>query len=333
MNKLNFFTLILLLVIMMPAYAQNAPIPILIDTDMAADDWMAILYLLQHSGVAVQAITVTGAGEAHCEPGVQNALDLLALAGNPDIPVACGREMPLQSDHSFPDWLRDSVDSLAGLTIPTNPNPPFDGTAIDLLTDVIQNADEKITLVTLGPLTNIAEALQNESSLVDNIEMICIMGGAVDVAGNVGFMIENNAVAEANIYVDPHAANIVFASGAPITLVPLDATNHAPVTMDFYQRLEADRTSPEADFVYQVLTQNRDFIDSGFYFFWDPLAAAIATDESLTTFEERRLIVIEDEVQESGRTVEDESGSEVRVAVMADGERFETMFLDVLNAE
>jgi inosine-uridine nucleoside N-ribohydrolase len=83
---------------------------------------------------------------------------------------------------------------------------------------VIQGSPEKVTLVTLGPLTNVAQALEAEPSLVDYIEMIYVMGGAVSVPGNVGFIVTDNAVAEWNIYVDPHAAAIVFESGAPITL-------------------------------------------------------------------------------------------------------------------
>src|SRR5678815_3660267 len=76
--------------------------PFVIDTDMAADDWMAIMYLLSRTDVEVKAITVTGTGEAHCNPGVQNAMNLVALAGSPEVPVACGRETPLQGDHTFP---------------------------------------------------------------------------------------------------------------------------------------------------------------------------------------------------------------------------------------
>ena len=186
--------------------------PIIIDTDMALDDWLAILYLLQRPEVDVLAVTVTGAGEAHCEPGVQNALGLLALAGNPDIPIACGRETPLQGDHTFPQWLRDYVDTLLGLELPANPNPAFDGSAVDLLTSAIQESSEKVTVVTLGPLTNIAEAFETDPTLIGNIEMIYIMGGAVDVPGNVGFMVSGNDAAEANIYVDPSAAAAVLAN-------------------------------------------------------------------------------------------------------------------------
>ena len=306
---------------------------VVIDTDMAVDDWMAILYLLQRPDVVVEAITVSGAGEAHCDAGTRNALDLAALAGDAEIPVSCGREDPLQGNHTFPASWRVFVDSLAGLSLPSNPNLPSTQTAVELLTSAIQSPPQKVVLVTLGPLTNVAEALQSEPSLVANIEMIYIMGGAVTVPGNLqvpGVDIDNS-VAEWNIYVDPHAAAVVFESGAPITLVPLDATHHARVTVAFYRRLGADHTTPEADFVYQVLTGMQDFINSGEYFFWDPLAAAVAIDESLVTIQPETLRVVEEEGPESGRTLAAGDGSTMRVCTAADGPRFEEVFLDTLN--
>ncbi len=81
------------------------PIPVIIDTDMALDDWLAILYLLNHPEVIVKAITVTGAGEAHCGPGVSNALKLISLTENNNIPVACGRETPLAGEHTLPSGM------------------------------------------------------------------------------------------------------------------------------------------------------------------------------------------------------------------------------------
>ncbi len=109
--------------------ASGGPRAVVIDTDMAADDWLAILYLLGRLEVNVKAITVAGRGEAHCGPGVRNALGLVALAGQPDIPVACGRETPLAGDHAFPDPWRDRVDTLFGLSLPANPNQPAPGSA------------------------------------------------------------------------------------------------------------------------------------------------------------------------------------------------------------
>jgi inosine-uridine nucleoside N-ribohydrolase len=316
-----------------PTSAPEQTKPIVIDTDMAADDWMAILYLLQRPDVSVKAITVTGTGEAHCGPGTRNALGLLALAGNTDIPVSCGRETPLQGNHAFPTSWRQNVDNLMGLSLPHNPNLPSHRTAVELLTAVLHSAPEEAVLVTLGPLTNLAEALQADPSLVDRLDMVYVMGGAVKVPGNLqvpGVQIDNR-VAEWNIYVDPHAAAVVFESGAPITLVPLDATNDAPLTMAFYKRLEADHTTPEADFVYQVLSRMQGFIESGGYFFWDPLVAAVAIDESIVTIESQTLEVVEDEGPQTGRTLATEGGHSIRVCTEADGARFETLFLDTLN--
>ena len=130
---------------------------------------------------------------------------------------------------------------------------------------------------------------------------------------------------------DPRAAVEVFGSGAPITLVPLDATNDAPLTMEFYTRLERDRTTSVAEFVYRVLAAQEENVRSGWYYFWDPLAAAIATDESLGTFREMSLLVVDKEGAESGRTLESDRGAIIRVAMTADRERFEALFLHALN--
>src|SRR5262249_25123237 len=159
--------------------------------------------------------------------------------------------------------------------------------AVELLTAAIGSSPHKVVVVTLGPLTNLAEALQRTPSLARNVEMVYVMGGALDVPGNIsdaGAGI-NNRAAEWNIYIDPHAAQVVFASGAPITLIPLDATNHARVSAAFYRRLQQDHVTPVASFVFDVLTKNHDFIASGGYYFWDPLAAALATDERLATLQ------------------------------------------------
>ncbi len=307
--------------------------PVLIDTDMAADDWMAILYLLNRPDVSEAAITISGTGEAHCEPGIKNAMSLAALAGQPELPVSCGRTTPLQGDHAFPaDW-RARVDALAGLTLQSNPASVTARSAVDLLTAKIISMPDKVTILTLGPLTNLAEALQSAPEIKENIEMVYIMGGAVDVPGNVGISHVgiDNSVADWNIYVDPHAAAIVLQSGVPVTLVPLDATNQVPVTTKFVERLKDDRKTPEAMFVFEVLSQYYDFVQSGGYYFWDPLAAAILTDNSLAAFETRNLTVIEEESNQSGRTQASESGAPVRVAVDVEAERFEQMFLDTLN--
>jgi pyrimidine-specific ribonucleoside hydrolase len=140
---------------------------------------VAILSVVQRQDLAVQAITVTGAGEAHCGPGVRNALGLAALAGQPDIPVAGGRETPLRGAHTFPAQWRAGVDALLGLRLPANANDPAPQGAVALIAET----PEGLNLLTLGPLTNVAEALQGSPSLADQLAMIYVMGGAVEVPG------------------------------------------------------------------------------------------------------------------------------------------------------
>jgi len=314
-----------------PTMRKDA-IPVIVDTDMAGDDWMAILYLLQRPDVNVIAITVTGIGEAHCSPGIRHALDLVMLAGRPNIPVTCGHELPLIGNHAFPMEWRNRVDNLFNLSLPRNLNTPSNESAPELISHLFRESDQKIHIVALGPLTNIAEAFETDSSLNNNLKMLTIMGGSVNTRGNVGPTLNiENQYAEWNIYADPHAAKVVFEVVKPITLVPLDATQYAPATMDFYKRMKDDRHTPAAEFVYRILTQIENNIRQGWYYFWDPFAAAVATDESLTKFQDFRLVVIEEEGPDSGRTIESKDGQMIRVATWADAARFEKLFLDTLN--
>jgi inosine-uridine nucleoside N-ribohydrolase len=316
-----------------PLPESEQPRPVVIDTDMAPDDWMAILYLLQRPDIQVQAITIAGTGETHCAPGVRNALGLVKLAGENGIPVACGREIPIQGNQAFPEAWRERADSMAGLSLPEGENPTPQRTAAELLVTTVGGSSDKMLILALGPLTNLADAIQLDAGVLRNVEQIYVMGGALEVLGNVGFSgVEiDNQVAEWNIFVDPTAAKAVFASGAPITLVPLDATNQAPISLDFYFTLQANQHAPEAKFVYDVLTTQLDFIASDMSYFWDPLAAALLADESLGYIKEGNVMVYTDPGPSSGLTRLTSNGYAMRYAKSVDARRFEEEFLRTLN--
>lgn len=310
----------------------QAPKPVILDVDMAHEDMFSALFLLSHPNADLRAITVSGTGEAHCGPGVANALGLVALSGHDEIPVACGRETPLVGDHEFPAEWRQAADNAYGVSIPAG-GAASSLSASDLIVDILRNADEPISIVAVGPLTNIAEAIQKEPDITTNIEAIYIMGGAVNVEGNVGNSgvgIQNEH-AEWNIYIDPAAANIVFRSGVPVILVPLDATGDVPVTRNFYKTLGDHRNTPSAQLVYDMLTANLGFVDSGGFQFWDSLTAAIFTDPSIAHFEEMELTVVEEEGSDSGRTMPNSDGATIKVAVSADRNRFEQTLLAIWN--
>lgn len=306
---------------------------VVIDTDMGADDIMAILYLLQRPDVAVRAITVAGTGLAHCDAGTRHARNLVAAVARDTIPVACGRESPLQGRHHFPpDW-RAAADGLYGLALPDASTPvDSDGTAAGLLGATLAAAPAAVVLVSLGPLTNLAEALEADPNLAQKVAMVYVMGGAVDVPGNVAGvpLTAPNRVAEWNIFVDPHAAGIVFNSGAPITLVPLDATNAVPITMPFCRALRDTHVTSAAQVMFDLFTAVPSLCQGGTWF-WDPLTTVIATDNSIATFEARNLSIVEGEGEEIGRTKVAADGTPVRVALAADAARFEEVFLSTIN--
>lgn len=312
----------------------QTPKPIILDADMGLDDMLAILYLASHPNVDIRAITVAGTGLAHCDAGVSNALGLVELSDQKDVPVACGRETPLEGNHVFPaDW-RQGADDASGVEL-SHAGKPSLLSAPELIVDVLQSANDRISIVAVGPLTNIAEALQTAPEIDAKIEAIYIMGGAVKTDGNVGIsgVGIQNQYAEWNIYIDPVAANIVFDSGIPIILVSLDATDDVPVTRNFYKTLDKNRNTPSANLAYELLTANLDFIDSGGFQFWDPLAASVFTDQSIVSLEEIRLVVITAEGPESGHTRPDPNGATIKVAMSSDRNKFEPIFLTILNWE
>ena len=318
-----------------PAIIQlQLPRPVIFDTDMAHEDMFAALFLLAHPNVDVRAITVTGTGEAHCAPGVARARGLIAVAGREGIPVACGRETPLAGSHEFPAGWRARADAAYGVAI-SAPGQAAALSAPDLIADILRDATGGITIVAVGPLTNLAEVIQNSPELTAAIEGIYVMGGAVGSRGNVGNSGVGiaNEYAEWNIYIDPAAADIVFKAGIPITLVPLDATGDVPITREFYDALADQRNTPTAGLVYDLLTANLDFVGDGGFQFWDSLTAAIFTDAAIATFEEIPLRVVVAEGAESGRTLQDPDGAMMRVAVAADRAKFEQTLITILNWE
>lgn len=276
---------------------RTKKVSVIVDTDMGSDDWLAMLYLLRHPAVAVKAITVTGTGLAHTAAGTRNALSLLQLAGreNSGIVVAGGSEVPLDGFRVFPRSWRSAADALLGIKLAMSSQKADARSAVELLIDQVESSPDKVTIVALGPLTNLAEAIRKRPALPNNIKMIYVMGGALKVSGNVSMPELANSrhvAAEWNFYADPLAAQEVVRSGARITLVPLDATNRVRLTARFAAEFKARVKSPVAAFIDRVLDINADFIASGECYFWDQLAAAAAADPLLCTYENVALDVV-----------------------------------------
>jgi inosine-uridine nucleoside N-ribohydrolase len=313
-----------------PAATTDMPasiaVPVVVDTDVAMDDLVALTFLLASDDVDVRAITVSGTGEVRCPTGVGVVQGLLERTGDEGVPVACGRSTPLDGAHQFPTEWRDAADSGWGVLAPASTNESDAASAVELLVDTIEPG---VSLLTLGPLTNIADALRADAELATRVASIVIMGGALDVPGNVSPELDA-AHSEWNLYVDPTAAAEVFGAGAPLVLVPLDATDQVPITPMFLERLALNNHTPSASLVADLYQANPVVgTDSGY--FWDPLAAAALLDQSLLTTERADIAVVTGDGPDIGRTIRTADGHPIDVAISADARAFEDLLLRTLD--
>ena len=300
-----------------PIDATDGTIPIVLDYSPTISDAGALLYLASEPSVELLAVTLPGTGEADCDKGVRTTVALLTLAGRPDVPVGCGRDEPLVGDRDWPDEWRDAANRFPGVVLPSvGETEVRDAEA--LLTGVLSAATRPVTIVAVGPLTNLALVLDAQPALRDSIAEIVVMGGAADVAGNV----EQAPAAEWNFYIDPEAVRRVFAAGVPVEMVGLDATNQVPWTDELVLRLGVlDTAAGRAE--HQVVSTRGDL--TGVYL-WDELAALAAVHPNLVTFERRTLAVDDD-----GATVAAATGAPIDVAVAADAGAAIDEFMRVLN--
>ncbi len=303
----------------------STPRNVIVDTDMSVDDILALLYLLARPDVNVQAITISGTGITRCDAGIRNARAILEVVERTNIPIACGRDIPLRGNNVFPNEWRDAAENFFGVNLQPAQFVTPNENAVALFTRIVQTSNVKTSIVALGPLTNLAEAFAQNPALTRKIEMVYSMGGAVNVKGNV----DAAPQVEWNFYADPLAALNVFASDVPITLIPLDATNHIVLTRDFLTRFANFKQTPAAKLAERLLQAQRSEIEHSTYYVWDLVGAVIFTDETLGTIQEMNIAIEND----TGRSKQDAQGKRMRVVTNMDAPRFEATFLQTLNGQ
>ena len=314
--------------------AQGKP-PVIVDTDAGIDDLMAIAYLLAGREVELRAITVVN-GVAHVEQGARNILGLLQLGGRRDIPVFIGESRPLTGNAAFPEEWRTLSDNLPGVELPANARSPENRSAVEYLAEEFRlpPGGPSLRILALGPLTNLARALAGKGGRVRGIRSIVIMGGAISAAGNLGdggVFKTDNKTAEWNMYIDPTAASRVFASGIPIELVPLDATNHVPVDAGFVDGFSKRAAGPLGRFVSQLFAGEREMVEKHVFYAWDPLAAVVLTHPGIASFTERCIEVRAKPPSEGQTHVVLGQKPNARVAVDADPAAFKRLFSEAFH--
>lgn len=324
--------LLFLALVLTAGAAQAQPRPIIIDTDAGSDDYMAIAFLLAHPSVRIDAITIAN-GLAHVDAGARNIIRLLDLDGRKDVPVFAGRSTPLKGSAEFPaEWRRQS-DELLGIALPAASHPPEPRRAADYLVERLKDQRHPVRILALGPLTNLAEALQRDPSSRGTIQEIVIMGGAFQVPGNLadgGVFETPNKTAEWNMFIDPLAARIVFRSGVPIRIIPLDATNKVVIDLAFLEEAQSRARSPLGRFVARILDLERKAVEGGYFYAWDPLAAVALLHPGVVKTS-RVHVDIRQDPPEEGRTVQTPGRANADVALDADAPAFRKLFLEALE--
>jgi pyrimidine-specific ribonucleoside hydrolase len=331
MRGLHVAAVALIFAALDPPFATvNQKPPVIIDTDCGTDDLMAIAYLLAAKEVDLRSITVVN-GLAHVEQGARNVLNLLELAGKRNIPVYIGDDHPLAGSAAFPDEWRRLSDGLPGVQLPQSVREPQREAAADYLAKQLRlpPGGPGLRILALGPLTNLARAIETGSGRLRGIRSIVIMGGAINVPGNLGdggvFKTSNKA-AEWNMYIDPLAARRVFACGAPIEIIPLDATNHVPINSTFVRDFSKKAATPLSRFVSQLFAGEQDLIDQRIYYAWDSLAAVILAHPGIASFKDLGIDVAITPPFDGQTRAHASKPANARVALDADAAAFLRLF-------
>jgi inosine-uridine nucleoside N-ribohydrolase len=307
------------------------PRPVILDCDPGHDDAMAILLAAASPAIDLRAIT-TVAGNQTLEKITLNARRVCSVAGITEVPIAAGCDRPLKRDPIVAAKIH-GASGLDGVdwddpTVGVDPRR-----APDLIVEIAESDELPLTIVTCGPLTNVATALAQSPGLASRLERIAIMGGAIGL-GNW------TPSAEFNIFADPEAAEAVLGSGVPITLVPLEVTHRALATDDVIQRIAALGT-PVAEMSVALMRFFAETYQRVFGFdapaVHDPCAVAAIIDPSIVPT--RSMNVAIDTLSELslGRTVCDVYGLTGRppnaaVGVDLDVDRFWDLMVTALRS-
>jgi len=210
--------------------AGAGPLRVIIDTDPGVDDAFALLLAMRSPELKIEGITAV-AGNVPLDLTLPNALRMVEIAGRTDIPVAAGAKGPLVRRLVTAAYAHGE-NGLGGAVFPEPKIKPVSAPAAEFIRATVRGHPGELTLITVGPLTNVATALKMDSELAGMIRSIVMMGGSLS-GGNI------TPAAEFNVYVDPEAARIVFQSGIPVTMVGLDVTRKTSLTDEHVRVLES----------------------------------------------------------------------------------------------
>lgn len=312
---------------------------VILDVDTGIDDALSIMYLLKQDHVQVEGIT-TIYGNVSVEQATKNTLKIIELM-NPssEIPVVKGSDKPLFRNWHGPSVHKHGENGIGNVELPEPKQKELDECAADFIVRKVNEYPNEMTLIFVGRLTNLALALAKDLELPKKVKEVVIMGGAVNVPGNV------TPVSEANIAGDPEAAHMVFSAGFPLTMVGLDVTMDTYFTANHLKQLEEKcQKSEQHKKIAKIIKEMLDYRFQAYAGYQeelgcplhDPLAVGVALDPS---FVEKKLLSVQIETKGTlslGATIADlrigkNSNPNVEVCLKVDAERFLVHFIDSLS--
>ena len=304
---------------------------VIYDTDPGIDDALALLLLAAAPELDLKAITVTH-GNTSQEKCFRNALKLVELAGISHVPVARGASEPLVKELSVAEETHGDG-GLGYAELPDSNVQPSSELAHDLIIRLVDENPNEITVLAVGPMTNVALALLKRPDIAKKIKRVVSMGGAIHYPGNV------TPQAEYNVFCDPEAFDIVLNAGTDFTLVPLDVTYKCLFTTEHLDKI-TDARKPIKEFIAESTRFYMEF-HAAYQGIQgcainDPLAAAILIDPSLVTNRDYFVSVELLSPSSKAKTIADHYGSlkkpaNAKVSMEVDVERFMSLFVERMN--
>ena len=304
---------------------------IIYDTDPGIDDALGLLLLAASPEIDLLAITVTH-GNTSQEKCLNNALKLVELTGITKVPVARGAEEPLVKELSVAEETHGEG-GLGYAILPKSAISPCSELAHYLIIRVVRENPGEVTLLCVGPMTNIALAFLKAPEIVSKVRRIVSMGGAIHYPGNV------TPQAEYNVFCDPEAFEIVLKSGIDFTLVPLDVTYQCILTTDHLEKITEAR-SEISNFIFDstrfYMEFHEDYQGIKGCAINDPLAAAILLDPTLVKNRDYYLTIELTSPTSKAKTIADhygllKSAPNAKVSMEVDVERFMDLFINRMN--
>lgn len=316
---------------------MTATCRMILDVDTGIDDAMAIVYALNHPGIALEAVTTTY-GNIDVASATRNTLALLEAAGRSDIAVASGCARSLTRPFLKRGSRIHGANGLGDVDLPLPKTKALDVWGPDLIIERVRANPGELTLVPVGPMTNVAQALMKAPDIAGKLKGLVLMGGTIWHPGVPGIP---SPVADANFFNDPEAARIVLQSGAPITLVGMDVTMKTKLTAPMMDDIAA-RGGPAAKITmeaarFYLAAYQAQYPDITYCALHDPLAVAVAQDASVVTLEPMQIDVECVGELTRGQVIPDRrrTGTTVpnaKVAVAVDSDGFEKLFVETMIA-